>query len=341
MILLVVLFYTSHFYLCVIDLRASSTLDPNNQEAQSLIRRTELVLKKKEEKLVEELEIKRKHEEELELKRQHDEKLECQRKEIENRELEINKFKTTLGPRQSTRMTIEDVEDSSNIGDSICTSLNHHENEGEGEIKATNEAKRKEPKVHNWPSRPHKYNTRNTKMQPLNGQTKALENSMTAQIIGATQDEQRNLEDDDKKFGAIIQHKSKVESGQVVVDKVVHTPKILGAMEAQGSLLDGDDAYGKVPKIVECDNMRACGNNSSMEAIDNNVTHYNTNSNATTSPTMCSIENGLNDNLNHNVVGNHNMLAKEWRLNGNSFFACGNIKRAEESYTTSLKYCHR
>lgn len=325
----------------MIDLQASSTLDPNNQEAQSLIRRTELVLKKKEEKLVEELELKKKHEEELELKRQHDEKLECQRKEVEKRELEMNSFKTTLGPRQSTRMTIEDVEDSSNFGESICTSLNHHENEGEGEIEATNKAKRKEPKVHNWPSRPHKYNTRNTKMQPLNGQTKTLENSMTAQIIGATQDGQKNLKDDDKKFGAIIQHESKVASGQVVVDKVVQPPKILGAMEAQGSLLDNDHAYGEVPKIVECDNMRARGNNSSMEASDNNVTHYNTNSNATTSPTMCSIENGLNDNLNHNVVGNHDMLAKEWRLNGNSFFARGDIKRAEESYTTSLKYCHR
>jgi hypothetical protein len=292
----------------VIDLQTSSTLDPNNQEAQSLIRRTELVLKKKEEKLVEELELKKKHEEELEFKRQHDEKLECQRKEAEKRELEMNSFKTTLGPRQSTRMTIEDVEDSSNIGDSICTSLNNRENEGEGEIEATNEAKRKE--------------------------TKALENSMTAQIIGATQDGQKNLKDDDKKFGAIIQHESKVANGQVVVDKV-------GAMEAQGSLLDNDHAYGEVPKIVECDNMRAHGNNSSMEAIDNNVTHYNTNSNATTSPTMCSIDNGLNDNLNHNVVGNHGMLAKEWRLNGNSFFARGDIKRAEESYTTSLKYCHR
>lgn len=323
------------------DLRASSTLDPNNQEAQSLIRRTELALKKKEEKLAEELEIKKKHEEELELQRQRDEELERQRKEVENRELEINSFKTALNPRHSTRMTIEDVDGCNSIGDSICTSLNRHEDEGHGTNEATNEAKRKEPKVHNWPSRPHKYNTRNTKMRPLNEQTKAIENSMNTQIVGATQDGQKPLKGDDKKFCAIIQHESKGASGQVVVDKVVHPPKILGAMEVQGSLLDGDDAYGKVPKIVECDNMRAHGNKSSMEAFDNNMTHYNTNSDATTSPTKGSIENELNDNLNHNVVGNHGMLAKEWRLNGNSFFARGDIKRAEESYTTSLKYCRR
>ena len=292
------------------DLRASSTLDPNNQETQSLLRRTELVLKKKEEKLAEELETKKKHEEELELKRQHDKELECQRKEVENRELEIISSKTTFASRRSTRMTIEDVEDSSNTGDSICTSLNQHEDEGEGKNEAMDEAERKEPKVHNWPSRPHKYNTRNTKMQPLNGQTEASENSAVTQIMGATQDGQKNLKDDDKKFGAIIQHESKRADGQV-------------------------------PKIVEGDHRRAHGNKSSMEAFENNMTHYSTDSDATTSPTISSRENESNDNLNHNVVGNHDMLAKEWRLNGNSFFARGDIKRAEESYTTSLKYCRR
>lgn len=32
------------------------------------------------------------------------------------------------------------------------------------------------------------------------------------------------------------------------------------------------------------------------------------------------------------------ILATEWRLTGNSFYAQGNIERAEASYTTSLKF---
>lgn len=318
-------------------------MDPNNQETQSLLRRTELVLKKKEEKLAEELEIKKKREEELELKRKHNIELECQRKEVENRELERISSKTTLTPRRSTRMIIEDVDDSSNIEGASCTSLNHHEDEGVGNDEAINEATHEEPKVHNWPSRPHKYNTRNTKLQSLNGQTKALEMVVASQIMGDIKDGQENLKDDDEKVGTIIQHESKGASGQVLVDKVVHPPTILGAMEAQGAPLDGGDACRKAPKTVECDDMRAHGScKSSTEAFDNNTTHYNTNYlDASTSLPMCSKESELKGNHNHNVVVNHGMLAEEWRLNGNSFFARGDIKRAEESYSTSLKYCHR
>lgn len=102
--------------------------------------------------------------------------------------------------------------------------------------------------------------------------------------------------------------------------------EICEAIEAQESIPEGHIAFGKQPQKVTVGgsvHMKQKGSQNDGGSHVDNKPHSNE---------------IVRDDDKGDQVKDQGMLADEWRLTGNSFYAHGDIERAEECYTTSLNY---
>lgn len=279
------------------------------------------MLKKLEEKHAIEVELERKRKVEVELQER-------------KKEMEIFKNMTYSSPPSENcrRMIIEEVEDS-NIGQTSklqeCESSTKNDVANKNEVlEITNndtlvskfeENELKRPKkIINWPSKPHKHNVQFKSPQKIDDTiVKSKEDKSDCKSIAHnTTKTKENLKNKDGTFGTMNDHQfenldSNVNGNESVYAKLCHVdvpPEIIEAMKTQESIPKDHVAFGHAPNKHQQSSL--CDSNSKVEQ-------------------------------KLHLKASHDMLAEEWRLNGNSYFSQGKFHNAVECYTTSLKYKKR
>jgi len=295
-------------------------LDPQNQETQILLRRAEFMLKKLEEKYAIDAELEKKRKIEVELQER-------------NKEMEVFKNMTHCSPpsKNCTRMIIEEVEDlkideTSKLQESQLTIENSIASnkfspkfiQNETIVPKFDKEKSKPPKTFNWPHRPHKRSLQYKNSDKIDETSAKLkEDNQTCKNV--TQDilkNEENLRNRNATIDTIDNHHyekldNNVDDGDSIYSRLsnVHVPpEIIEAIQTQESIPPDHVAFGQATNKHQ--QSPVCTPYSKVEK-------------------------------NPKLKASNDMLAEEWRLNGNSYFSEGKFHNAVECYTTSLKYQER